>query len=49
MGTREGEDREHHNLDMSGSSKAIHSYQSKRRVDKLSDAKKEVDDINEKK
>merc|ERR1712226_1069006 len=49
MGTKEGEEREKHTLDMSGSSQAIKEFQSQRRVAKLSDAVKEVDQLNEKK
>ena len=49
MGTKEGEERDRHNLDMSGSSQAIKEFQSQRRVAKLSDAVKEVDQLNEKK
>lgn len=49
MGQKEGEERDKHNLDMSGSSEAIKEFQSQRRVSKLSDAVKEVDQLNEKK
>ena len=50
MGTAEREEREKHTLSMTdGTSKAIKDFQSQRRMAKLQEVVKEVDQLNEKK
>lgn len=46
-GTKENADRAKHTLSMSGSSQAIQEHQSQRRMARLSDVVKEVDQLNE--
>ena len=49
MGTKEGEEREKHTLNFSGSSQAIQELQSERRKARLSDVVNEIDTLNAKK
>ena len=50
MGTADREEREKHTLSMTdGTSKAIKDFQSQRRMAKLQEVVKEVDQLNEKK